>query len=65
MKTVIYKVNKKIDVVQPVSEEVEAGLAKQGNEHWCSGMPVWHKWIDDLFYQVKLRSLEALWPVFQ
>jgi len=33
MKTVIYKVNNKIDVVQPVSEEVEPGLAEQGNEH--------------------------------
>jgi hypothetical protein len=33
MKTVTYKVNSKFDVVQPVSEEVEAGLAEQGNEH--------------------------------
>jgi hypothetical protein len=33
MKTVIYKVNNKIYVVQPVSEEVKAGLAEQGNEH--------------------------------
>jgi len=56
MKTVIYKVNNKIDVVQPVSEEVEAELAEQGNEHWYSGMPLWHKWIVELFYQVKLRS---------
>jgi hypothetical protein len=30
MKTVIYKVDSKIDVVQPVSEEVEAGLANRG-----------------------------------
>jgi hypothetical protein len=52
-------------VVQPLSEEVEAGFAEKGNEHWYSRMPLWRKWIDDLIYQVKLRSLEALWPVFQ
>jgi hypothetical protein len=33
IKAVIYKVNNKIIVAQPVSEEVVAELAEQGNEH--------------------------------
>jgi hypothetical protein len=33
MKTVIYKVTNKKVVVQPLSENVEVGLAEQGNEH--------------------------------